>query len=29
LGITRAGQDISVRVQTVDRMDYFVKPRSY
>jgi len=29
LGITRAGQEISVRVQTVDRMDYFVKPRSY
>ena len=29
LGITRAGQEISLRVQTVDRMDYFVKPKSY
>jgi len=29
LGISRADQDMSVRVQTVDRMDYFVKPKSY
>ena len=29
LEISRAGQDMSVRVQTVDRMDYFVKPKSY
>lgn len=29
LGITRADQEISLRVQTVDRMDYFVKPKSY
>ena len=29
LGITRGDQEISLRVQTVDRMDYFVKPKSY
>lgn len=29
LGITRGDQEISLRVQTVDRMDYFVQPKSY
>lgn len=29
LRITRGDQEISLRVQTVDRMDYFVKPKSY
>ena len=29
LGIARGDQEISLRVQTVDRMDYFVQPKSY